>query len=146
MDKTDFANSLLCDKVITQILELPFLSGKHGVLRVIKNHDNQTDLLLSDFYPSIMERNGGAMPPEEVQERKTNLTQFGTSFYLDNDISLQTIQSVPSLREGMKAIAYGVITSKYGLIGIPDETGHLVLYLRNPLKNDLPINFKYKEV
>lgn len=146
MNKDDFVNSLLCDKVIDGILKLPCLSGKNNVLRVIKNHDSTSSLVASDFYPSIMERNGGIMPPHEKQENKKSLTQFGTSFFIANDNSLEVIQSVPTLREEMKALAYGTISPKHGLIGTPDNTGHLVLYLFNPLKNDLPAKFKYEEV
>lgn len=145
MDKKDFNESLLCDEIIERIFDLPHIDSKQAVLRVIKNHDYKTKLVLSDFYPSIMERNGGEMPPEAEQIRKTNLTQFGTSFYLDNNHSLEVIQSVPSLREEMKAIAYGIISKKHGLIGEPDSTGHLVLYMLNPYKNNLPKTFEYKK-
>ena len=146
MEKKDFISSLLCDKVVEKILELPSLNGKISVIRVIKYHDNTTPLLVSDFYPSIMERNGGVMPSFENQENKQNLTQFGASFFLANDMSLQVIQSIPALREEMKAVACGIISKKHGLIGKPDNTGHLVLYLFNPIKNDLPQKFNYMEI
>ena len=143
MDKKDFINSLICDEKVEEILKIPQYKSRVDVIRVIKNHDESFLLEVSDFYPSIMERNNGVMPPEEVQRNKTKIENFGTSFYLDNDNSKEVILSVPTLRENMKALSYGTITVKHGLISCPDQTGHLVMYLLDPLNNNLPKKFKY---
>ena len=145
MIKNDFAKSLICDEKINEILKIPQYKNRVDVIRVIKNHDSSCPLLISDFYPSIMERNGDEMPTFEKQRQKTKIDNFGTSFYLDNDNSREVILSVPTLREEMKALSFGTITSKHGLISLPDSSGHLVMYLFDPLNNNLPKVFKYVE-
>lgn len=145
MDKSDFINSLICEEKIEEILKIPHYKNRVDVIRVIKDHDASNPLLVSDFYPSIMERSGGVMPTFDKQRQKTKIDNFGTSFYLDNNNSREVILSVPTLREEMKALSFGTITNKHGLISFPDNTGHLVLYLFDPLNNNLPKVFKYVE-
>ena len=146
MDKDSFADSQICEEKVEEILRIDSFKGAHKVVRAIKHHDKSTPLVQSDFYPSIMERNDGVMPPKEKQINKTKIENFGTSFYLLSDNVIEIIKSVPALWNETKALACGKISSKYGKIGKPDYLGHLVLYLFNPTNNNLPRAFDYMEL
>ena len=125
--------NLYSEKTKEKILTCSSQREVSPAYRLIR-HSPDDPIVKEDFYPSIMERNNGVMPSYEEQDRKTKISNFGVSVFVDENALDEYVQCIPSERNIKHFVAKGSIKSTYGTASNTDERGHIDMFLFDPVQ------------
>ena len=138
-----FCNSLICNEKINDICRIKFNSKISKCYRGIK-HGTDSELTDEDFLPTIMERNGNHMSSFDIQ-LNYKVDAFSVSLNVDLVLLKEFVKSFPSLRRKIVSYAEGFISTKKGLVSEPDESGHFLYFLFDPVLKNPVSDFHFVE-